>query len=375
MRSYSLLLALILLDSLAAQENPAPIEDLITEGFVDNDGVQLHYASLGGKGPLVVMLHGFPDFWYTWREQMRELAKDHHVVAFDSRGYNKSSKPEGVAQYAMPVLVGDVAAVIQHFGHQRAVVVGHDWGGMIAWSLAMSRPELVDRLIICNLPHPRGLQRELARNENQQKNSQYARDFQAADAHTKLTASGLARWVKDDAVRTKYVAAFERSDFAAMLNYYKANFPKSASTPAKAVNYAKVKAPVLMMHGLDDQALLPAALNDTWKWLEKDLTLVTVPGAGHFVQQDASAMVTRSMRMWLHRDGAPIEKSPAFAAVINQSCPFSGDPVKADSITLYKGKVIGFCNPGCRDKFATDPAAYLAQIPELAAKEAAGTGK
>ena len=99
--------------------------------------------------------------------------------------------------------------------------------------------------------------------------------------------------------------------------------------------------------------------------MERDLTLVTVPGAGHFVQHDAADMVTRSMCMWLHRDGPPVEKSAAFAAVINPTCPFSGDPVLADSITLFQGKGVGFCNPGCRDKFAKNPKAPLALLPEL----------
>ncbi len=370
MRSSILLFTLCALAApVSSQLDDRPIEDLVSKGYVDSDGVKLHYASIGNGGPLVVMLHGFPDFWYSWRRQMRELAKDHHVVAFDLRGYNKSDKPKGVAQYAMPLLVGDVAAVIRHFGHEQATVVGHDWGGMIAWSFAMSRPEMLERLIICNLPHPKGLTRELAGNEKQQRNSQYARDFQAEDAHEKLTAVGLAGWVNDESAKQKYVAAFERSDFEAMLNYYKANYPKTGSkATAQAMTYPKVKSPVLMIHGLDDWALLPAGLNDTWEWLEKDLTLVTVPGAGHFVQQDASEMVTRSMGMWLHRDGKPVAETVAFASIINASCPFSGDAPRADSMTLYKGKVIGFCNTECRDKFANDPASYLAQIPELAGK-------
>lgn len=155
----------------------------------------------------------------------------------------------------------------------------------------------------------------------------------------------------------------ERSDIEAMLHYYKANFPRanSPNTKAPARVMPKVKPPVLMMHGLDDKALLPAELNDTWEWLEKDLTLVTIPGAGHFVQQDAATMVTRSMRMWLHRDGAPPIRSAARTALSNPKCQFSGKAVRDDCLTLYEGAVIGFCNPDCRDKFAHDPERYAAK--------------
>jgi pimeloyl-ACP methyl ester carboxylesterase len=162
----------------------------------------------------------------------------------------------------------------------------------------MNVPDAVDRLIILNLPHPRGLMRELANNPEQQKNSQYARNFQQEDAASKLTAEGLAFWVKDPAAKPKYIEAFRKSDFEAMLNYYKRNYPRPPYELPSGWT-AKVKAPVLMIHGLNDTALLPGALNGTWEWLEKDLTLVTVPGAGHFVQQDASDFVTRTMRGWL----------------------------------------------------------------------------
>ncbi len=191
-------------------------------------------------------------------------------------------------------------AVIKHLGREKAIIVGHDWGGAVSWTLATYQPQFVEKLIILNLPHLRGLSRELANNPQQQKNSQYARDFQQPDAHTKVTAEGLTFWVKDPEVKKKYIEAFKRSDLEAMLNYYKRNYPRE---PYKedASPVVKVKMPVLMIHGLGDWALLPGALNNTWEWLESDLTLVTIPKAGHFVQQDASDMVTRSIKMWLKR--------------------------------------------------------------------------
>jgi pimeloyl-ACP methyl ester carboxylesterase len=274
-------------------------DDPFTHGYADSNGVKIHYATMG-SGPLVVMIHGFPDYWYTWRKQMEGLADRFQVVAIDQRGYNLSDKPSGVENYDVRLLVGDVVAVINHLGQQKAIVVGHDWGGMVAWQLAINVPQVVDRLIILNLPHPRGLSRELAHNPEQQKNSAYARRFQVEGAEKSLTAEGLAGWVKDPDAKKQYVEAFGRSDFTAMLNYYKRNYPREPYTedtsPVK-----KVQCPVLMIHGLGDTALLAPALNGTWDWVEKDLTITTVPGAGHFVQADAADLVTRTMRAWLLR--------------------------------------------------------------------------
>jgi pimeloyl-ACP methyl ester carboxylesterase len=154
----------------------ADLLDEVTHGYADNNGVKIHYVKTG-QGPLVVMIHGFPDYWYTWRQQINALKENFTVVAMDQRGYNLSGQPEGIAQYAMPNLVGDVAAVIKHQGASSATVVGHDWGGAVAWQVAFNLPQMVDNLVILNLPHPSGMAREMAINEEQQKNSGYARKF------------------------------------------------------------------------------------------------------------------------------------------------------------------------------------------------------
>ena len=275
------------------------IESRVTNGYADSNGVKIHYASLG-SGPLVVMIHGFPDFWYTWRDQMEALSPNYQCVAIDQRGYNLSDKPKGVENYDMRLLVGDVAAVIKSLGKDKAIIVGHDWGGMVAWQFALNLPQMTDKLIILNLPHPRGLSRELAHNPDQQKNSQYARNFQQADAASKVTAEGLAFWVTDPEAKAKYVEAFKRSDFEAMLDYYKQNYPREPYMEDTSP-VVKTQMPVLMFHGLADTALLSGALNNTWDWMGKDLTLVTIPGASHFVQQDASDLVSRTMKAWLLR--------------------------------------------------------------------------
>jgi len=282
---------------LAVSVQAASIDARVKDGYADSNGVKIHYASLG-SGPLIVMIHGFPDFWYTWRDQMAALSDSYQCVAIDQRGYNLSDKPKGVENYRLPLLVGDVAAVIKSLGRDKAIIVGHDWGGMVAWNFALMHPEMTDKLIILNLPHPRGLTRELAHNPEQQKNSQYARNFQQPDAASKVTAEALAGRVRDPEAHAKYLEAFQRSDIEAMLNYYKANYPREPYTEDTSP-LVKVQAPVLMFHGLKDTALLAGALNNTWDWLDKDLTLVTVPNAGHWVQADASDLVSKTMKWWL----------------------------------------------------------------------------
>lgn len=272
-------------------------EALGTHGFAQSGDVKIHYVT-AGDGPLLVMIHGFPDYWYTWRNQIPELAKNFQVVAIDQRGYNKSGQPDGVDNYTMSKLVADVKAVVEHFDRKQAVIVGHDWGGAVAWSFAMAHPEMTDRLIILNLPHFNGLRRELANNPAQQRASAYARRFQTDHAASQMNATGLAFWIKDAAARPKYMDAFKRSSMEGMLNYYKANYPRPPYEESNE-KLPNVKCPVLMIHGLKDEALLPGALNDTWQWIDNDLTLVTIPEADHFVQHDAADKVTRIISKWL----------------------------------------------------------------------------
>jgi len=285
--------------SLMFAGNPsAKAAEMGEDGYANSSGVKIHYVTMG-DGPLVVMIHGFPDYWYTWREQMPALAKHFKVVAIDMRGYNKSDQPAGVEHYTVEKLVGDVDAVLAHFKAEKAVIVGHDWGGMVAWTFAMTRPEKTDRLVILNLPHPKGFLRELATNPQQQKNAQYARNFQQPDAAKKVTPELLTFWVKDLEAKKKYVEALKRSSMEGMLNYYKANYPKEPYSAGAEREFPKVKCRVLMFHGLKDFALLPGALSGTWDWVDNELTLITVPSAGHFIQQDAAELVTKRMVGWL----------------------------------------------------------------------------
>ena len=284
----------------------ADLFNRVKHDFAVSNGVKIHYATIG-TGPLVVMIHGFPDFWYTWRHQMEALAGSFQVVAIDQRGYNLSDRPKGVENYDVRLLVEDVAAVIRHAGRESATIVGHDWGGFVAWHFAITKPEMTDRLIVLNLPHPSGLIRELKSNPDQIANSEYARVFQRGTPQDPkiffglpMTPQTLSGWVTDASAKQRYVDAFARSDFDAMLNYYKANYPRESGPAAPDPPLLpKVKAPVLVFHGLGDRFLNRNGLSGAWDFVEKDLTIVTVPGAGHFVQQDAAEFVSSTLKAWL----------------------------------------------------------------------------
>jgi pimeloyl-ACP methyl ester carboxylesterase len=281
--------------------------DSVEHKFAENAGVKIHYAALG-EGDLVVFIHGFPDFWYSWRHQMHGLKGDYRVVALDTRGYNRSDQPEKQADYSISHLVQDVAAVIKAEGEAKAVIVGHDWGGAIAWHFAIFFPQMTERLVIVNLPHPQGIARELASNPEQQANSQYARDFQQPDSHEALSAESLADIVakEDDEQRAKYIEAFQRSSFNGMMNYYRQNYPREPYSTSQW-KLPKVSVPVLQFHGLNDTALHHHGLNNTWEWLDSNYTLVTIPNVGHWAHHEAADFVTNTMRCWLKTRQAPAE--------------------------------------------------------------------
>jgi pimeloyl-ACP methyl ester carboxylesterase len=273
----------------------------LEDHYVVNNGVKIHYVT-EGKGPLVVLVHGFPDYWATWKPLMATLsAAGYRTAALDNRGYNLSDKPQGEAAYAMPNLVGDIAAVVAAEGQKNTILIGHDWGAAISWQVAFMRPDLVNKLIIMAVPHPAGMAREMATNKAQQAGSNYARNFQKEGSEKNLTAEGLAGWVKDPAEKAGYVEAFKRSDFGAMMNYYRANYPKGVGdTAAQPPPAPPIHVPVLVIHGMKDTALNAAGHNGTWDHVTADTTILMIPTAGHFVQHDAQDLVDRTVKDWLN---------------------------------------------------------------------------
>ncbi|MBC7790751.1 MAG: alpha/beta hydrolase, partial [Anaerolineae bacterium] len=212
--------------------------------YADVNGVRLHYATQG-DGKLMLFLHGFPEFWYAWKGQLSEFGKDHRAVAVDMRGYNLSSKPAEVEAYRMATLVEDIKQLADHLGAKQFVLVGHDWGGVVAWSFAMTHPDRLEKLVIINAPHPAIFGREIATNPAQQQASMYMLEFRAAGAEAALSANnhaalvdgllgeGLRQGYMTEQDRAAYVEAWSQPGaLTGGLNYYRASGVGSAPTAA-----------------------------------------------------------------------------------------------------------------------------------------------
>ena len=279
------------------------------------NGVRLHWVE-SGSGPLVVLLHGFPDCWLTWRRQMPALAAaGFRVVAPDLRGYNLSGKPRGVAAYRVEALATDVAELVGRLGASRASVVGHDWGGAVAWNLPRYFPDLVERLVVLNSPHPAAFQRELL-TLAQLRRSWYVFLFQLPWLPEALLRSRRAGFVKrllrDDPVRP---GAFTREEIeqlreailvpgalTAALNYYRAAFRPGVA--ALRPRPGRIGCPTLVVWGERDRYLGPALLDGLDRWVA-DLTVVRIPDASHWVHADAPERVNELLVAFLRGERPP----------------------------------------------------------------------
>lgn len=271
----------------------------VSHHYAENNGVKIHYVKKG-KGPMILFVHGFPDFWYTWRDQMNELHNNYTVAAMDLRGYNRSDRPEGKENYTFDILVGDVVAVIEHSGVDKVHLVAHDWGAAIAWRVAAQYPQLVEKLVILSISHPKAGDPKTPVPKEERKPT-YADRFVSEEFSQQLTANWFSGWVKDVEAKPFYREAFGRSDKEAMINYYRANFPtlENLDDPEflnRNREMANLTMPVLVIHGKKDRFASTRAHNNTWDFVDNELTIKVLPEAGHFVQQDASEAVTRLIR-------------------------------------------------------------------------------
>lgn len=288
----------------------------IRHAEADVNGVRLHYAA-AGAGPLVLFLHGFPEFWYEWRRQLADFGRDHLAVAPDMRGHNLSAKPEGVEAYAVHHLVEDVRALAEHLGHRRFTLVGHDWGGAIAWVFALMHPGLLERLVVVNAPHPAVFARELRENPAQQAASQYMLLFRSPGAEAVLAAEGhkaLRRalgevWDTrfDDEDRRMYLDAWARPGaLTGGLNYYRAARvgPPTEGEPARSLSAADnlpvLEVPTLVIWGEQDKALGVGNLEGLDTHV-RHLTVRRIPEGSHWVVHEQPELITRLIREFVTR--------------------------------------------------------------------------
>jgi len=295
----ALLIIYFFMQELSAQSNP--LMEGVTDHFASNEGVKIHYVTKG-KGPTILFVHGFPDFWYSWREQMEALANEYRVAAVDLRGYNRSDSPEGVENYRMPLLVSDLASVINDLGEEPVNLVAHDWGAAVSWLLAINRSELVEKLVILSVGHP-GAGKKAPIDTTK---TTYADYFVSDPFKQQLTASWFSGWVTDQEAKVHYRNAFERSDKEAMINYYKANYPtqenlKKASFRNRNTNLPNLPMPVLVIHGKKDQYLPLDGHAYTWNFVDNEFSMHVFNDAGHFIQQDESKKFTELIRQFINR--------------------------------------------------------------------------
>jgi pimeloyl-ACP methyl ester carboxylesterase len=278
-------------------------ESLLSPRYVEVEpGVRLHYVTLG-EGPLVVLLHGFPEFWYAWRRQIKALADaGFRVVAPDQRGYNLSDKPEAVAAYGVARLVEDIAALIRACGEEKAFVVGHDWGAGVTWSFAMRHPEMCRKVVVLNGPHPARLLHEFRTSPIQLIRSWYMFFFQIPALPEAVGAldnyAFLLKPMREEPTNPrafspsdlkKYAEAYsQKGALTAMINWYR------AMLRGKAVRVVKTDVEALVLWGEDDRHLDKDLAKP-----EPDLVpngrVVYIPGATHWLQHDAPARVNEEV--------------------------------------------------------------------------------
>jgi len=296
-------------EELEKQELRAPSERW-QHGFAYVNGLRFHYVTQGA-GKLLILLHGFPEFWYSWRHQILELAKSFRVVAPDLRGYNASDKPEGVANYRIDLLTADVMGLIRSFGESKAIIVGHDWGGGIAWAFAADYPHATECLIVMNCPHPTAFQKHLRSNFRQLRRSWYMFFFQIPRVPEWGIRLNLRRFVErafrgmairkeafPDQELQRYVEVLRRPGvLTAAINYYRAAFREIVRHGER--KFAKISCPTLLIWGEEDIALGKELTYDMEEYFTNRFSVQYIPRCSHWVQQEQPELVNRYMMEFL----------------------------------------------------------------------------
>ena len=289
--------------------------------------LKLHYAHAGkteegqSKKPLLLCVHGFPEFWYTWHQQLDILSDEFFVVAPDLRGFNFSDKPQGLEFYTLQELVEDALALVKHLGYETFTLVGHDWGGLMAWTFATLHPEVLDKLIIINSPHPRIHQKLLSHSKRQIASSSYVTKFLDESAADKLSRNNfdllwrfafnelVEKGVFSDKEKDIYKPAWgQEGALEATLSLYRAsNFAipdskfQGSSTAQKEVPIANlISCETLVMWGMDDTALSSECLDGLGDYVE-DLKIIEIPGAGHCVIHERPNLIADNIRDFVNQ--------------------------------------------------------------------------
>lgn len=271
------------------------------------NGINIHYVT-AGEGPLVVLLHGFPQFWYAWRHQIPALSKQFKVVAPDLRGYHETERPPHVEDYKLDTVAKDVSGLIRALGYEKATVVGHDWGGAVAWTLAYNEPEVLERLAILNSPHPVLFKRALKSNLRQMLKSWYIFFFQIPWLPERLflmrpkeTLKTILRGIRKETFNKEDMEHYleplvKPGAFTAALNYYRASFRKAASSERKI---SKIATPTLLIWGDEDKALGRELTEGMEPFFSGLFQIRHLPQCSHWVQEEQPEEVNRLLMEFL----------------------------------------------------------------------------
>jgi len=284
-------LSLAAFASVTVWPHSAACQSGLVEGYADGDDVKLYFVQRG-EGELMLFLHGAPDNWAIYTSQLAEFSRDHMVVAPNLRGFAPSGQPEAVEAYAMPKLLGDVRALLRHFGRERCILVGNDWGGYIAWVFASAYPSLVERLVILNAPHPAILLRELRNSPAQIQASQYERNYYAAVA----SYPTWYNYYRADPI--KVPSSIFDANRTEMPDLAVRFFAGVAEPPA--ATSLRVDVPTLVLWGMQDPVGLPGLLDKLHDYAPNAI-VVRIDDAGHLPMQSHPMLVNRAIRDFLRR--------------------------------------------------------------------------
>ncbi|XP_013774540.1 epoxide hydrolase 4-like [Limulus polyphemus] len=281
--------------------------------YVELKEVKLHYVTNGNsQNPLMVLIHGFPDFWFSWRNQLKEFCKDYWVVAIDMRGYGESEKPEGIRAYQVSKIEDDIKQLLNALGRKSGVIVGHDWGGCVAWSLAAHYPEIVEQLIIMNAPHPRNFEETLHSNLHQFFKSWYIFFFQLPLVpELDFCAKDLAVFDKEFCSDGRSICSEEEIEaykyyfsqpgaFTPPINFYRAAIGWLRKDLQEEYDGFRIKAPTLVIWGEKDKYLVPELATGCARYTD-NYTLRIIENASHWVHLDHAEEVNKHMWSFLKK--------------------------------------------------------------------------
>ncbi|KAK7874508.1 hypothetical protein R5R35_001592 [Gryllus longicercus] len=292
---------------------PAVLHDpqLGTHKFMQLKNIKLHYVENGDSSkPLMLFVHGFPELWYSWRHQIKEFSSDYWTIALDMRGYGESEKPDGVQNYKMKYLLDDIKELVTALGRDKFTLVAHDWGGVVAWQFVFHFPEMVEKYIIMDAPHPRGFRRQMFSSLTQFLMSWYIFFFQVPyipeimmrsyDCHSLKKNFRKYRTETETKVTDEDIEAFkyfftQPGAFNGPINYYRANF---GSLHKLNSNDGVDLPPGMLIAGEKDDFISQEVLGKA-KILVPTCKVEIIKGANHFVQQDDPEAVNKVMRDFL----------------------------------------------------------------------------